>query len=111
LLKGIYERRWNMNRLTLILSIVITALVVFIGTAILAQDNYEGHDAAYWYEKGSASEELRAANFQAITCIRGLAYINLPDLGDYYIYDSTFATDDAGNYYPKHDVDSCLYGL
>lgn len=100
-----------MNKLTLILSVVITALVVFILTAVAIPTNYEGHDAQYWNEQATSSEELRIANFEAITCIRGLGYINLPDLEESYVFDSTFATDTAGNYYSKNYIDTCLYGL
>lgn len=96
---------------TIIITAVITALVVFILTLAIDNQNYQGYNAQHWYEAGNSAEGLRQADFKAITCVRGLGYTNLPNLEGYYTFKYPERLDQAGNYYSKAEVDGCLYGL
>ena len=95
--------------ITAIITFVITALVVFI--AMAGMSVYQGKSASDWYEQAQNTESFRAANWNAITCIRGLGYTNFPNIEDSYDISGINSIDSAGNYYSKGQVDECLYGL
>lgn len=92
---------------SIILTIIITALITFIATAVLADSKYQGYDAQHWYEANQSTESFRQTDFTAITCVRGLGYLNLPNLESYY----TNLIDPTNTYYSKNQVEGCLYGL
>ena len=96
---------------TIAITVVITALVMFIAMCALIETNYQGHDARYWYDAGTNTENMRAADWNAITCVRGLGYTNFPNLNWYYTLNGLTAIDSAGNYYSKGQVDQCLFGI
>jgi hypothetical protein len=94
----------------ILVTIIITAFITFIICAWLSV--YQGKSASDWYAENQKTENLRQADYNAIYCIRGLGYLNLPSLGSYYTnLNDLKSTDPTDTYYSKYQVDNCLYGL